>query len=102
MPFSTLAGGSTLTYRLGTHPSTWGSAAKDAPPSYSAGLNPVAGYTSTNQVTVAPGGKSSVVIGAQNLTDTAQTLQESATPPAGITVTPASGTMHVPPTGAGP
>ena len=40
------------------HPSSWGSAPQDAPPSYTAGLRPVVGYTSSQQVDVAPGGTS--------------------------------------------
>jgi predicted alpha-1,2-mannosidase len=101
VPFSTLAAGATLSYRLGTHPSTWGSAPQDTPPSYTAGLNPVASDTSSSQVTVAPGGSSTVAIGAQNLTNTSQTVHASVTAPAGVTVTPASGTIHVPPHGRG-
>ena len=44
--YSTLAHGALLDWKLGTTPTSWGSASADAPPSYAAGLRPVVGFTS--------------------------------------------------------
>jgi predicted alpha-1,2-mannosidase len=101
IPFSAMSRGATMDWSLGTSPSSWGSAPQDAPPSYSADLRPVVGYTSSQQLNVAPGGSSTVRISAQNATDRPQTVQASVTAPAGLTVTPASGTIRVPPDGSG-
>ena len=101
VPFSTLSNGASLDYHLGTQPSTWGSAPMDAPPSYTAGLPPVVGFASSQQVTLAPGGSATVQIGAQNLTHAPQAVQATASPPSGVTVTPSTGTIQVPPDGSG-
>ena len=103
VPFSTLAQGATLDWTMGTSPSRWGSAPQDAPPSYTGGLRPVVGYTSSQQVTIAPGGTTTVQIEAQNATRTNQAVQASASVPSGsgLTITPGSGAFHVPPNGSG-
>ena len=100
IPLSALARGATMDWTLGTSPSSWGSAPQDAPPSYTAGLRPVVGYTSSQQVDVAPGGTSTVQLSARNATDRPQTVQASVTAPSGLTITPASGTIRVPPDGS--
>jgi len=101
VPYSTLAQGATLDWTMGSSPSTWGTAPQDAPPSYMAGLRPVVGFASTQQVTVAPGGSATVQIGARNATTSQQAVQDSVTAPSGITVSPASGRINVPPNGQG-
>jgi predicted alpha-1,2-mannosidase len=101
IPFSALAKGTTMDWTMGTKASSWGSAPQDAPASYTAGLRPVVGSTSSQQVNVAPGGSATLEVSAQNATDRPQTVQVSAKAPAGLTVTPASGTVHVPPDGSG-
>ncbi len=101
IPFSALASGATLDWSLGTSPSSWGSAPQDAPPSYTAGLRPVVGYASSQQVDVAPGGTSTVQVSTQNATDRPQTVQASVTAPSGLTITPSGGTITVPPDGSG-
>jgi predicted alpha-1,2-mannosidase len=101
VPFSTLSQGATLDWTMGSSPSTWGNAPQDAPPSYSAGLRPVVGFASSQQVTVAPGGTATVQIGARNATGSRQSVQSSVSPPSGITVSPANGSINVPPNGQG-
>ena len=101
VPFSTLSQSATMDWTMGSSPSTWGTAPQDAPPSYTAGLQPVVGFASSQQVTVAPGGTATVQIGARNATSSRQTVQTSVSPPPGITVSPASGTINVPPNGQG-
>src|SRR6266568_963257 len=103
VPFSTLANGATLDWTLGTKPSTWGTAAKDAPPSYGSGTRPVLGYLSSSQATVAPGATTTIKIGAQNTTASGQTVHATVSAPSGlsVTVTPSSGDIQVPPNGAG-
>ncbi len=44
VPYSTLADGATLDWTLGTRPTSWGTAAEDAPPSYTAGMRRSIGY----------------------------------------------------------
>jgi predicted alpha-1,2-mannosidase len=100
VPFSALSKGAALDWTLGTKPSTWGSAPQDAPPSYTAGLRPVVGYLSSQQVTVAPGGSATVKVGLRNATASGQSADVSVSPPSGISVTPGSGTVHVPPNGS--
>jgi predicted alpha-1,2-mannosidase len=101
VPFSTLSQGATMDWTLGSSPSTWGTAPQDAPPSYTAGLRPVVAAASSQQVTVAPGGTATVQVVARNATSSRQFVQSSASAPAGLTVTPGSGSITVPPNGQG-
>jgi predicted alpha-1,2-mannosidase len=101
VPYSTLAKGATLDWTLGSKPSTWGNAPQDAPPSYSAGTEPVVGFSSDQQVTVPPGGSATVTIGAQNATTSNQKVQASVSAPSALTVTPSRATVNVPPNGRG-
>ncbi len=103
VPFSTLSQGATLDWTMGSSPSGWGSAPQDAPPSYTGGLQPVVGYTSSQQVTIAPGATTTVQIEAQNATRTNQAVHASVSVPSGsgLTITPGSGNFHVPPNGSG-
>jgi predicted alpha-1,2-mannosidase len=103
VPFSTLAHGATLDWTMGSTASTWGNAPQDAPPSYNAGLRPVVGYTSSQQVTLAPGASTTVQIEAQNATSTNQAVHASASAPtgSGLTITPGSAAFRVGPNGKG-
>jgi hypothetical protein len=101
VPYSTLVKGATLDWTLGSKPSNWGSAPKDAPPSYSAGTEPVVGFASDSQVTVAPGGDATVTIGAQNATTHRQKVRASVVAPSGVSISPANATLYVPPNGRG-
>jgi predicted alpha-1,2-mannosidase len=101
VPYSTLAKGATLDWTLGTKPSTWGTASQDAPPSYGAGTEPVVGFASSAQVTLAPGGTATVTIGAQNATTSTQKVQAAVAAPSSLSVSPSSTTLNVPPSGRG-
>jgi predicted alpha-1,2-mannosidase len=98
-----LSRGAMLDWTMSTSPTSWGSAPWDAPPSYAAGLRPVVGYTSSQQVTVAPGAATTVQIEAQNATGFPQGVRASVSVPAGsgLTVTPGGGSFQVPPNGSG-
>ena len=98
--YSTLQAGATLDWSLGTTPTSWGTAAADAPPSYSAGLKPVVGFASQQSITVAPGSSTTIQVGAQNATANDQSVQVDASASAGSGVSASSsGTLSVPANG---
>jgi len=99
--YSTLARGASLNWTVGTTPTSWGSSAADAPPSYTAGLRPMVGYLSDQSVTIAPGSSSTVQVGAQNATANGQDVHVDVSSPAGsgLSATPESGSISVPPNG---
>jgi predicted alpha-1,2-mannosidase len=101
--FDTLSQGAVLNYGMSATATSWGSAPQDAPPSYAGGLRPVVGYTSSQQVTLAPGTSTTVQVEAQDATGTPQRVQASVSVPAGsgLTVTPGSGSFQVPANGSG-
>ncbi|MBO0803656.1 MAG: GH92 family glycosyl hydrolase [Nocardiopsaceae bacterium] len=101
VPYSTLSRGATLDWSMGSQPTSWGSSPQDAPPSYGAGLKPVVGFLPSQQVTVAPGGSTTVRVEAENVTGRPQSAQVSLSAPAGLSVTPSSGTISVPAGGTG-
>jgi predicted alpha-1,2-mannosidase len=101
VPYSILSHGAALDWTLSTTPATWGSAPQDAPPAYPQGLKPVIGYLPSQQVTVAPGASTTVTMAADNATGRTQPVRVSVSVPSGITVTPASGVIHVLPAGTG-
>jgi hypothetical protein len=100
VPYSTLAKGATLDWKLGTTAASWGSAAQDAPPSYgpvfadSATVSPAA-------VNVQPGASAKATLSVSSLTSSAQTVSWKATVPSGVTVSPSSGTISAGASGAG-
>ncbi|HEV2376844.1 MAG TPA: lectin, partial [Streptosporangiaceae bacterium] len=101
-PTTATTSGGTLTYTLGTTPNTsWASAPSAAPPSYTTGESPVIGWLSNGMVTLAPGGTAKVTVSAQNLAGVSQTVNTSVSAPAGVTITPSSGTISVPAGGRG-
>jgi putative alpha-1,2-mannosidase len=79
--YSTLANGATLDWQLGSQPTTWGSAPKDAPPSYAAGTHPFVGFLPVQHVTIAPGSSTTVQVGAQNATAQPQVANVTVSPP---------------------
>jgi len=101
--FDALSQGARLDWTMSTTPTSWGSAPQDAPPSYTAGLRPVVGYTSSQQVTVAPGASTTVQVEAQDATGTPQSVQAKVSVPSGsgLTVTPTGGALRVPADGSG-
>jgi predicted alpha-1,2-mannosidase len=100
VPFGTLSKGSTLNWKLGTKATTWGSAAKDAPPSYGPTFAGTASVSPSSLV-LAPGGSGSATLSVKSLTGKAQTVKWTATAPSGVTVSPTSGTIAVGANGTG-
>jgi predicted alpha-1,2-mannosidase len=99
--YSTLSHGASLDWQLGTTPTSWASAAKAIPPSYQAGLKPVVGYSSEQNVTVAPGASTTIQVGAQNATASAQSVSVSVSAPSGsgVSASSPSSTIAVPANG---
>ena len=96
LPASFVANGGTLNYTVSSAPNTtWGSSPNDAPPSYQYGENPTLASLSPSRSTVAPGAQAQVSIDAQNISSNPATVQWSATPPSGLTITPASGNFTI-------
>jgi len=96
-----LSRGATLDWTLSPKATNWGSAPQDAPPSYTAGTAATVGYLASQTVTVAPGGSSTLTIGANNATGAPQRVKVSVAALAGVTITPTSATIEVPPNGTG-
>jgi predicted alpha-1,2-mannosidase len=99
--YGQLSQGATLDWTMGTTPSTWGTAPNDAPPSYGSGTRPTVGYTTSDKAVVAPGSSTTVTVGAQNATHLPQKVTVKVTAPAGITISPSTATIDVPPVGHG-
>ncbi|HSZ40884.1 MAG TPA: GH92 family glycosyl hydrolase [Trebonia sp.] len=99
--YSDLSKGATLDWTLSPKATSWGSAPQDAPPSDTSGVAATVGYLGSQTATVAPGSSSTVTVGANNATDRPQKVKVSITAPAGVTITPSSTTIEVPPHGQG-
>jgi predicted alpha-1,2-mannosidase len=97
LPESFVQHGGTLDFKLGaTANPAWGSAAKDAPPSWRTGEIPFQTSTDTSRVVVAPGTTSApIAVQAHRLSGTAQDVTYTINAPAGLTATPTTGTFHV-------
>ncbi|MBD0738857.1 GH92 family glycosyl hydrolase [Streptomyces sp. CBMA29] len=101
VPASFVTRGGTLDYTLGgTANTTWGSAAKNAPPSFRDGEAPFFASTDPGQVKIEPGGSADAAIKLSTIQDKKVDVRWTAKPPAGITLKPASGTVTVPKGGA--
>lgn len=101
VPASFTAHGGTLDYTLGATPDTrWGSATKDAPPSFRDGEAPFFASASPAAVKVEPGGTATTSLKLTSIQDDKTAVSWSASAPAGITVSPAHGTVTVPRSGA--
>ena len=99
--YSDLSHGATLDWTLSPKATAWGSAPQDAPPSYTAGTSATVGYLANQTATVAPGSSSTLTVGANNATSSPQNVKVSITAPSGVTITPSSATIAVPPHGTG-
>jgi predicted alpha-1,2-mannosidase len=101
LPESFVSTGGTLSFALGTTPDTaWGADPADAPPSFRDGEVPYRTAVDPGHLSVQPGGPAvSANVTAQSIAGGAGTVTWQANPPAGITVTPSSGTIAVPATG---
>ncbi|WP_214411157.1 GH92 family glycosyl hydrolase [Sphaerisporangium fuscum] len=90
-----------LDYTLGAEPDTaFGSAPQDAPPSFQAGAKPYLVSVEPGGAPVEPGGTLTATVQVQAAGKGGE-VRWSATPPAGVTVTPASGSLQVPDYGKG-
>jgi predicted alpha-1,2-mannosidase len=92
-----LSKGATLDWTLSSTATDWGSALQDAPPSYSSGIKATAGYLGSETATVAPGGSTTVTVGADNATSRRQKVDVSLAAPSGVTISPSTATIDVPP-----
>ncbi|WP_103890570.1 GH92 family glycosyl hydrolase [Actinacidiphila yanglinensis] len=100
VPASFATHGGTLDYTLGSTPNTtWGSAAKDVPPSFRDGEAPFFATTTPGAVKVEPGGSADSALAVSSIQDRGQDVRWSAAAPDGITLTPASGHLNVPKNG---
>jgi predicted alpha-1,2-mannosidase len=97
VPASFVTGGGTLDYTLGSAPNTsWGSAAKDAPPSFRDGEAPFFASTDPAQVKIEPGGSADTAVKLSTIQDKKVDVHWTAAVPAGITLKPAAGDVTVP------
>ena len=96
LPPKTLARGGRVTFDLADRPAKeWASGRNDAPPSYGQGQAPAIGYaTPTGQTVVQPGQQLTARVGVQRDGPHGNVVRWTADAPAGITVTPSSGTLR--------
>jgi predicted alpha-1,2-mannosidase len=94
VPFSTLAKGATLDWKLGDQPTSWGSAPKDAPPSYGPTYDATASVNPSS-VVLQPGQSAKVTLTVTSINGKAQTVKWTAAA-TGVTVDPSSGSLSVP------
>ena len=98
LPSSVLTKGGTLDWTLATSPSTtWGAAAKDAPPSSTLGLLPALGYVSDSdgESVVDPGSSVNISLGVQSMSSGSEQVRWRSTSESGsgIAVEPAAGAL---------
>ncbi|HTU07205.1 MAG TPA: glycoside hydrolase domain-containing protein, partial [Trebonia sp.] len=99
--YSDLSNGAVLDWTLSPTATDWGSAPQDAPPSNTSGTSATIGYLGKQTATVAPGTSTTITVGADNATSSPQKVTVSVTAPSGITITPGSATIEVPPRSTG-
>ncbi len=94
--FAKVSTGASLDFDLGTAPNTsWGSAANAAPPSDGTGQTPVFTSISPTNLILQPGKSAQAQITVTNIGKSKQTVKWSATPEAGVTISPAKGSIAV-------
>ena len=98
LDYGTLSDGATLDYDLSATPDTnWAAASADAPPSDDFGGQPaLTSAGPSDGLTLQPGASGAASFSVKNLTGQAMTVDWTASPQAGVTVSPASGTLSVP------
>jgi hypothetical protein len=103
LPESFVRTGGTLAFTMADTPDTsWGASPADAPPSFRDGETPYRAAINPTRVQIESGGApATATLTVQSISAGAGTASWVATPPPGITVTPASGPVDVPATGAG-
>jgi predicted alpha-1,2-mannosidase len=97
VPYSTLAAGATLDWKLTTTPTNWGAAPQAAPPSYRTGEQSVVASVDPGYVVLQPGGSATATLLAANVTDSVQKVSWTASAVAGLTVNPAQGSLSLAP-----
>jgi predicted alpha-1,2-mannosidase len=97
VPYSTLTAGATLDWKLTTSPTTWGNAPQAAPPSYQAGQQSVIASVDPGYVVLQPGESTTATLEAANVTDSTQKVTWTANAGAGLTVSPAQGSLSLAP-----
>ncbi|MDI5963450.1 GH92 family glycosyl hydrolase [Streptantibioticus silvisoli] len=95
--YTKLSKGANLDWTLSAKPTSWGTSRHDAPPSDTAGTTATVGYLTDQTAMVAPGKSGTITVGADNATDKPQKVAMSIAAPAGVTITPGSATIEVPP-----
>ena len=96
LPASVIKTGGTLDFILSAKPDpSWGTDPADAPPSYTAGQVPAVGYSvPSGAVALTAGQSTTLQLGAASANGQAVTVDWHVTAlPAGVTVTPSSGTL---------
>jgi predicted alpha-1,2-mannosidase len=97
LPESFAQQGGTLDMTLAATPdTTWGASVADQPPSFQAGEQTTLPFVNPSRLVIAPGGSDHATFGAQDLSGKGVTVNWSATPPAGITLSATSGAVTVP------
>jgi predicted alpha-1,2-mannosidase len=97
VPYSTLAAGATLDWKLTTTPTTWGNAPQAAPPSYRTGEQSVLASVDPGYVVLQPGGSATATLLAANVTDSVQTVSWTTSADPGLTVNPVQGSLSLAP-----
>jgi predicted alpha-1,2-mannosidase len=102
LPSAALSEGASLTVDLGGAPDrVWGAAPSDAPPSFSTGAAPAVPFTDPGgSLNVPPGGSALLRLGVQEASPSGgsrsvELVSWRAVPSAGVTLSPASGTLRV-------
>ncbi|WP_433324049.1 GH92 family glycosyl hydrolase [Spirillospora sp. CA-294931] len=99
LPESFATSGGRLDFAMGTTPNTaFGAAESDAPPSFGEGGKSYLSAVDPGLVPLEPGGSTTTTLRVQSLGG-GGSVAWKARPPAGITVTPSSGTLDVPAAG---
>jgi predicted alpha-1,2-mannosidase len=99
LPESFAQNGGTLNETLAAAPNTWGAAATDAPPSFRQGEQTALTYVDPARLVIPAGGSDKASFGAQDLTGAGTTVNWTATPPAGLSLSADSGSVTVPKSG---
>ncbi|TDV56118.1 GH92 family glycosyl hydrolase [Actinophytocola oryzae] len=94
LPESFAEKGGTVEYTMSSSASSWGSGTADAPPSFRDGEATQRGFVQPDRSTIPANSGTSVFVGVDNLSGAAGSVAWKATPPAGITVEPSSGTIN--------
>ncbi|MFL6142220.1 MAG: GH92 family glycosyl hydrolase [Labedaea sp.] len=97
LPESFVNSGGTVEFTLSDTPDTsWGSGPADAPPSFRDGEVGQRGYVEPGRLVIPAGASAAANIGGQDYSGAGATLRWTASPPAGLHVSPASGEITVP------